>query len=75
MRPSEVIKHWINGNECSFSNKAFSVIQIEEKKSEARNEIVDNSIESKRAVTLEIQDGEMSSTTEELIRDDGQNTL
>jgi hypothetical protein len=52
-----------------------SVIQIGQKeKIELPAEITNISIESKRTSEIEIQNGEMLSTTEELIQDDGQNT-
>jgi hypothetical protein len=51
-----------------------SIIQIEEQEVELPTEKIDNSIESERIPELELLNGEMSSTTEELIQDDGQNT-
>ena len=52
-----------------------SVIQIGQKeKIELPAEITNISIESERTSEIEIQNGEMLSTTEELIQDDGQNT-
>ena len=51
-----------------------SVNQIEEQKAELPDGKTDNNIESERLPELELQNGEMSSTTEELIRDNCQNT-
>jgi len=55
--------------------KQETVIQInEEQKDDLQHEIPDSSIESKRISEVKLQHGEMLSTKEELIQDDGQST-
>jgi segregation and condensation protein B len=55
--------------------KQESILQInEEQKDDVQHEKPDSSIESERLSEVEIQHGEMSSTREKLIQDDGQST-
>ena len=59
----------------NISSQQEPLSQIEEEqKIESAAQVKENSIKSVRTSELEIQNGEMSSTTEELNQEDGQNT-
>jgi segregation and condensation protein B len=59
--------------DATIEQDAF--MQIPDKQNvELQEETTDDILESERTLTLEIQNGEISSTTEESIQDDGQNT-